>query len=86
MKQRLRPDLIPPSPFLQCKPRLTPGSSGVFADPARIYEEFRKAWVPYFCRSGQRDTRLEEFDREIKWVATTFTCGSSAPVDWSDAC
>ena len=24
-----------------------------------------KAWLPYFCRSGQRDTGLEEFDREV---------------------
>ena len=25
----LRPDLVPPAPFLQCKPHLTPGGSGV---------------------------------------------------------
>ena len=25
----LRPDLVPPAPFLQCEPRLTPGGSGV---------------------------------------------------------
>ena len=37
----------------------------MLADPARIDEEFRKAWLPYFCRSGQRDTSLEEFDREV---------------------
>ena len=61
----LRPDLVPPRPFLQCQPHLTPGGSGVLADPARIDEEFRKAWLPYFCRSGQRDTSLEEFDREV---------------------
>ena len=41
-----RPDLVPPAPFLQCKPHLTPGGSGVLADPARIDEEFRKAWLP----------------------------------------
>ena len=51
----LRPDLVPPAPFLQCEPCLTPGGSGVLSDPARIDEEFRKAWLPYFCRSGQRD-------------------------------
>ena len=60
-----RPDLVPPAPFLQCKPHLTPAGSGVLADPARIDEEFRKAWLPYFCRSGQRDTSLEEVDREV---------------------
>ena len=38
----LRPDLVPPAPFLQCQAHLTPGG----------YEEFRKAWLPSFCRSG----------------------------------
>ena len=55
----LRPDLVLPAPFLQCQPHLTPGGSGVLADPAKIDEEFRKAWLPYFCRSGQRETSLE---------------------------
>ena len=61
----LRPDLVPPAPFLQCKPNLTPGGSGVLAGPARIDEEFRKAWLPCFCRSGPRDSSLEEFNREV---------------------
>ena len=61
----LRPDLVPLAPFLQCEPHLTPGGSGVLADPARIDEEFRKAWLPYFCRSGQRETSLDEFDHEV---------------------
>ena len=62
----LRPDLVPPAPFLQCELHLTPGGSVVLADPARIDEEFRNAWLPYFCRSGQRDTTLEEFDHEVE--------------------
>ena len=57
----LRPDLVPPAPFLQCEPCLTSGGSGVLSDPAKIDEEFRKAWLPYFCRSGQRETSLDEF-------------------------
>ena len=61
----LRPDLVPPSPFLQCDAHLTPGGSGVLADPGRIDEEFRKAWLPYFCRSGQRESSLEEFSFEV---------------------
>ena len=61
----LRPELVPPSPFLQCDAHLTPSGSGVLADPARIDEEFRKAWLPYFCRSGQRETSLEEFSFEV---------------------
>ena len=65
----LRPDLVPPAPFLQCEPRLTPGGSGVLSDPARIDEEFRKAWLPYVCRSGQREASFEEFDREVEgWL------------------
>ena len=63
--RRLRPDLVHPAPFLQCKPHLSPGGSGVLADPARIDEEFRKAWLPYFCRSGQRDTSHKEFDGKV---------------------
>ena len=61
----LRPELVPLSPFLQCDARLTPRGSGVLADPARIDEEFRKAWLPYFCRSGQRETSLEDFSFEV---------------------
>ena len=61
----LRPDLVHPAPFLQCEPRLTPGGSGVLADRARIDEEFRKAWLPYFCRSGQREASLDEFNFEV---------------------
>ena len=76
----LRPDSVHPAPFLQCKPHLTPGGSGVLAAPPRIDEEFRKAWLPYLCRSGQRDTSLEEFDREVEgWLPLLperFTCSS----------
>ena len=54
----LRPDLVPLAPFLQCKPHLTPDGSLVLSDPAKIDEEFRKAWLSYFCRSGQRKPAL----------------------------
>ena len=65
----LRPDLVPPAPFLQCEPCLTPGGSGVLSDPAGFDEEFRKAWLPYFCRSGQRETSLDEFSFEVEgWL------------------
>ena len=65
----LRPDLVPPAPFLQCDPCLSPGGSGVLSDPNQIDEEFRKAWLPFFCRSGQRETSLDEFDREVEgWL------------------
>ena len=41
-KRWLRPDMVHPAPFLQCEPHLTPGGSGVLADPAGIIGEFRK--------------------------------------------
>ena len=49
----LRPDLVPPSPFLQCDPGETAGGFGVLADPALIDAKFRKSWMPYFCRSAR---------------------------------
>ena len=65
----LRLDLVPPAPFHQCAPHLTPDRSGVLSDPGKIDEEFRKAWLPYFCCSGQRDTSLEEFSFEVEgWL------------------
>ena len=54
-----------PAPFLQCEPHLTPDGSGVLSDPVRIDEEFRKAWLYYFGRSGQRETSLDEFSFEV---------------------
>ena len=61
--------MVLPAPFLQCEPHLSPGGSGVLSDPVRIDEEFRKAWLPYFCRSGQRDTSLDEVNREVEgWL------------------
>ena len=61
----LRPDLVPPAPFLQCEPHRTTDGSGVLSDPDQIDAEFRKAWLPYFCRSGQRETSLDEFGFEV---------------------
>ena len=41
----------------------------MLADPARIDEEVRKAWLLYLCRSGQREASLEEFDDEVEeWL------------------
>ena len=41
----------------------------MLADPAKIDETFQKAWLPYFCRSGQRDTSLEVFNLEVEgWL------------------
>ena len=44
----LRPGLVPPAPFLQCEPHLTPGGSGVLADSARIGENSERPGFPNF--------------------------------------
>ena len=44
----LRPDFVPPSPFLVVKDSQTQ-SSRVVVEPHLIDAEFRKAWMPYFC-------------------------------------
>ena len=79
----LRPDLVPPALFLQCDTLVAPGGSGVLADPAMSDEEFRKAWLPYFCCSGQRETSLEEFTHEVEgWLPFL----PEVVLPWLDAC
>ena len=35
----------------------------------KLMRNSEKACLPYFCRSGQRDTSLEEFDRQVEgWL------------------
>ena len=47
----LRPDFVPPSPFLIVKDPHSQ-SSRILVEPHLIDAEFRNAWMPYFCRSG----------------------------------
>ena len=47
----LRPDFVPPSPFLVVQDSHSQ-SSRILVEPHLIDAEFRKAWMPYFCRSG----------------------------------
>ena len=47
----LRPDFVPPSPFLVIKDPQTQ-SSRILVEPHLIDAAFRKAWLPFFCRSG----------------------------------
>ena len=47
----LRPDFVPPAPYLVCKPEDSPTGSGILVQPALVYTHFRKAWMPYFRRS-----------------------------------
>ena len=51
------------------KRRVAVRGSGILAHPAGIDAEFRKAWLPYFCRSGQRETSFDEFNGEsVGWL------------------
>ena len=47
----LRPGFVPPSPFRVLKDPLA-NASRILVEPHLIDAEFRKAWLPFFCRSG----------------------------------
>ena len=56
----LRPDFVPPSPFLVVKDPQTQ-SSTILVEPHLIDAEFRKAWMPFFCRSGHPVVTPDQF-------------------------
>ena len=56
----LRPDFVPPSPFLVVKDPHTQ-SSRILVEPHLIDAEFRKAWMPYFCRSRHPVVTTDQF-------------------------
>ena len=56
----LRPDFLPPSPFLVVKDPQTQ-SSHILVEPHLIDAEFRKAWMPFFCRSGHPVVTPDQF-------------------------
>ena len=56
----LRPDFVPPSPFLAVK---DPQSQvpRIWVEHHLIDAEFRKAWMPFFCRSGHDVVTVDQF-------------------------
>ena len=56
----LRPDFVPPSPFLVIKDPQTQ-SSRILVEPHLFDAEFRKAWLPFFCRSVHLVVTAEQF-------------------------
>ena len=56
----LRPDFVPPSPFLVVKDPLTEASK-MLVEPHLIDAEFCKAWMPFFCRSGHPVKTVDQF-------------------------
>ena len=56
----LRPDFVPPSPFLVIHDSSTQ-SSRIIVGPHLIDCKFRNAWMPYFCRFGHPEVSAEQF-------------------------
>ena len=56
----LRLDFVPHSPFLVVQDPHS-RSSRIIVEPHLIDAEFRKAWMPYFCRSCHPEVSAEQF-------------------------
>ena len=56
---------LEPTPHVQQGSNLHLVVLEYFLIRAGLMRKFRKAWLPYFWRSGQRDTRIEEFNEEV---------------------
>ena len=57
----LRPEFVPPAPYLVCKPQDSPDGSGILVQPVFIDAHFRKAWMPYFRRAGHPVVTTQAF-------------------------
>ena len=57
----LRPEFVPPAPYLVCNPQDSPNGSGILVQPALIDAHFRKAWMPYFRREGHPVVSIQAF-------------------------
>ena len=56
----LRPDFVPPSPNLALKDPVAQ-TSRILVEPHLIDAESRKAWMPFFCRSGHPLVTVDQF-------------------------
>ena len=57
----LRPDLVFPALFLTCDSEVTVDGSCVLVELSAIYEQFRKARLPFFCRRDRGSADLDSF-------------------------
>ena len=48
-------------PVLKCSPEDTVDCPGVLVGPHTIDEQFRKAWMPFFCRGDEENADLDAF-------------------------
>ena len=67
----LRPDLVAPAPFLSCDTGLKEDGSGILSDPGLVDEQFRRAWLPYFCRAGWGSVDMDASHARVGgWLPT----------------
>ena len=59
--QWLRPEVVPPAPYLVCELRESPNGSVILVQPALTDAHFRKAWMPYFRREGHPVVTVQAF-------------------------
>ena len=57
----LRPDFVPPSPFFLVVKDPQTKSYRILVEPHLIDAEFRKDWMPFFCRSGHPVVTPDQF-------------------------
>ena len=67
----LRPDLVPPAPFLQCQPHLTPGGLDFLLIWLGLMKNSERPGFPTFAVLGKGTPALEEFNLEVEGVATS---------------
>ena len=44
--------MVLPAIFIKCDPGLTSDGNGILSDTHLIDQDFRKAWLPFFCRGS----------------------------------
>ena len=49
--------------------------SGISADLVLIDQEFRKVWLPFFCKAGRGTADLGAFEAEVRGLAARFASG-----------
>ena len=57
-------DFVPPSPFLVTRDQVAK-TCQILVEPYFVDAEFRKAWMPFFCRSGNPVVTVEQFSQFV---------------------
>ena len=65
-----RPDVVPPSPILECERSVSANGSGSLAEPSTHDDQSKKAWLPY--SNGKGGQRLQQIPLLIPLATTCF--------------